>query len=211
MSSKNRSTSRPSSRVSRKSRLSSVHSGLTIPSMTCGTSRLSTSTSALTSDLAVTSAVPESNEWVAVMESQGLSDIDETIGDERDAAVMSPPKGKIRILSEVSNLYTSNNFLTKYFPEYCCCEAYKPFEACRDLGPCCSHHWHFKISNGKTSCQNWCRKVVSFTNIYVHSNRQFVSKPLGHPSKIFDWNFAETLGYILSQYPSGRHSDKSDI
>ena len=54
--------------------------------------------------------MPESNEGVAVMESQGLSDIDETIGDEHDAAVMSPPKGKIRILSEVSNLYTSNDF-----------------------------------------------------------------------------------------------------
>ena len=37
------------------------------------------------------------------MESQGLPDIDETIGEERNAAVMSPPKGKIRILSEVSN------------------------------------------------------------------------------------------------------------
>ena len=37
------------------------------------------------------------------MESQGLPDIDETIGEERDATVMSPPMGKIRISSKVSN------------------------------------------------------------------------------------------------------------
>jgi hypothetical protein len=34
----------------------------------------------------------------------GLSDRDETRGHERDAAVFSPPKGKIRLNSEVSIL-----------------------------------------------------------------------------------------------------------
>ena len=108
-STKNVSTSRPTSRASSshgtaKSRLSSVCSGLTMPSMTSGTSHLSTSTSILTNDLVITSALQRLNEGgVTIMESQGLPDIDKTIGEERDATVMSPPKGEIRISSKVSN------------------------------------------------------------------------------------------------------------
>ena len=75
-----------------------------MPSMTSGTSHLSTSTSILTNDLVITSALQKSNEGgVTIMESQGLPDIDKTIGEECNAAVMSPPKGTIRILNKFSN------------------------------------------------------------------------------------------------------------
>ena len=75
-----------------------------MPSMTSGTSHLSTSTSILTNDLVITSALQKSNEGgVTIMESQGLPDIDKTIGEEHNAAVMSPPKEKISISSKVSN------------------------------------------------------------------------------------------------------------
>ena len=75
-----------------------------MPSMTSRTSHLSTSTSILTNDLVITSTLQKSNEGgVTIMESQGLPDIDKTIGEEHNAAVMSPPKEKIRISSKVSN------------------------------------------------------------------------------------------------------------
>ena len=75
-----------------------------MPSMTSRTSHLSTSTSILTNDLVITSTLQKSNEGgVTIMESQGLPDIDKTIGEEHNAAVMSPPKEKISISSKVSN------------------------------------------------------------------------------------------------------------
>jgi hypothetical protein len=44
----------------------------------------------------------EANDSPIVIIDGGLSDEDETIGIEREAAVASPPKGKVRAISSVS-------------------------------------------------------------------------------------------------------------
>jgi hypothetical protein len=48
----------------------------------------------------------------------GLSDNDETKGNEREAAVNSPPKGKKRVTSAVGFLFPSSSLKMKYHCVY---------------------------------------------------------------------------------------------
>ena len=78
------------------------------PSLTHGSSR-STGRSVLTDAIIVTSKVARpaqikpDPDFIDIHDG-GLSDHDEIRGRERDAAVFSPPKGKVRLNSEVSIL-----------------------------------------------------------------------------------------------------------
>jgi hypothetical protein len=71
------------------------------PSLTHGSTRSSHAASSIRSALN-TVKISNHDDGVEIAEG-GLSDLDETIGNERDAAVKSPPKGKQRISSAVSH------------------------------------------------------------------------------------------------------------
>jgi hypothetical protein len=77
-----------------------------VPSLTYASSR-STGRSVLTNSIAVTHTGPPpvrikpDPDYITIHDG-GLSDHDEIRGRERDAAVVSPPKGKIRLNSEAS-------------------------------------------------------------------------------------------------------------
>jgi hypothetical protein len=70
-------------------------------------------------DLAKVNAEPAAKA-IAVMDDGGLSDNDEINGEERLAAVHSPPKGKKRVTSEVSPVWVSveSSSLTCYPATY---------------------------------------------------------------------------------------------
>jgi len=95
----------PPSQMARKP--SSSRSILPLPSLTSGTSG-STAPSVLTNNVQIVSHVapapakvkPELID-IGVNSDAGLSDNDETNGNEREAAVNSPPKGRKRITSDV--------------------------------------------------------------------------------------------------------------
>jgi hypothetical protein len=97
--------SRAPSQMARKP--SSSRSILPLPSLTSGTSG-STAPSVLTNNVRIVSHVapapakvkPEPID-IGVNSDAGLSDNDETNGNEREAAVNSPPKGRKRITSDV--------------------------------------------------------------------------------------------------------------
>ena len=81
-----------------------------VPSLTVGTSR-SSAPSVLASNIRIVGVRPrpdsvkvktEPAPGIALYSDGGLSDYDETIGKEREAAVNSPPKGKKQVTSEVS-------------------------------------------------------------------------------------------------------------
>jgi hypothetical protein len=54
----------------------------------------------------ITTKVEPANDSIQIIDG-GLSDEDETMGAEREAAVASPPKGKRRATSAVSNILSS--------------------------------------------------------------------------------------------------------
>jgi hypothetical protein len=95
---------------SRTTQTKSITRRSVVPSLTSGTSR-SSAPSVLTNDVRIVghrtrpSSVkvkPEPEPEMALYSDGGLSDRDETIGKEREAAINSPPKGKKRVTSEVS-------------------------------------------------------------------------------------------------------------
>jgi hypothetical protein len=85
------------------------HAQSAIPSLTSGASR-SSAPSILTADVKIISrsrfeslkVKPELASPIFVDNDGGLSDNDEVRGEEREAAITSPPKGKKRVTSEVS-------------------------------------------------------------------------------------------------------------
>lgn len=92
-----------------------------IPSLTSGTSR-SSAPSVLTNNVRIVGhrIRPDSAKVKPEPEPEhggGLSDYDETKGNEREAAINSPPKGKKRVTSEVSvSFLLSNNYLCNLIP-----------------------------------------------------------------------------------------------
>jgi hypothetical protein len=72
------------------------------PPLTNASTRLSTS-SVLSKNVKITTNVEPTNIGIQVIDG-ALSDEDETMGFEREAAVMSPPKGKRRATSAVGNI-----------------------------------------------------------------------------------------------------------
>jgi hypothetical protein len=96
-------SAKPVSRApSRTTQTKSIAGRSAVPSLTSGTSR-SSAPSVLTNDITRPDAVKVKAEpKIALYFDGGLSDCDETIGKEREAAVNSPPKGKKRVTSEVS-------------------------------------------------------------------------------------------------------------
>jgi hypothetical protein len=74
----------------------------TVPPLTNASTRSSAS-SVLTKTVKITTKVEPANIGIQIIDG-ALSDEDETMGFEREAAVMSPPKGKKRATSAVSNM-----------------------------------------------------------------------------------------------------------
>lgn len=113
------SNSRPASKattnVSQRSifkNSTSSRSGSMLPPLTHGSTR-SSAHSVLTTDVKIShdiKAEPQNDIEIAEL---GLSDEDETKGLERDAAIMSPPKGKKRINSSVGNILFYPPFQTR--------------------------------------------------------------------------------------------------
>jgi hypothetical protein len=83
---------------------SSTRSGSIIPPLTDASTR-SSNNSVLTRNIVINQVVPklEPAENSILIVDGGLSDEDETIGHEREAAVKSPIKGKVRVTSSVSS------------------------------------------------------------------------------------------------------------
>jgi hypothetical protein len=110
--------SKPTSKASKsnkslKSSKSSSRSASVLPLSTNVSSRPSAD-SVLTKNITISQAVPapikvETNDHdgAILIVDGGISDEDETKGFERDAAVASPPKGKKRVTSTVSNINIS--------------------------------------------------------------------------------------------------------
>ena len=89
------------------------------PSLTSGPSCL-TAPSVLTNDIQITSRPSlASANAIDVRSDGGLSDSDEMRGAEREAAVNSPPKGKKRIVSDVSPYYVL--ILTSFYTNIVTC------------------------------------------------------------------------------------------
>jgi hypothetical protein len=100
-----------STSASRKSNKPSNHSQ--VPALTNATSR-SSNASVLTKNIVISQDVAVKENCIVVAEI-GLEDEDETRGVERDAALNSPPKGKIRISSAVSNHFFTHLTLRSPF------------------------------------------------------------------------------------------------
>jgi hypothetical protein len=77
-----------------------------VPPLTNASTR-STASSVLSKNVKITSKVEPANIGIQIIDG-ALSDEDETMGFEREAAVMSPPKGKKRATSAVSNMLSLN-------------------------------------------------------------------------------------------------------
>ena len=83
-----------------------------LPALTNATSRSSTSASVLSKNIKISQPVKaraephDTSPAIKVVEF-GLQDEDETMGVEREAAFMSPPKGKVCISSAVSKIFRS--------------------------------------------------------------------------------------------------------
>jgi hypothetical protein len=73
-----------------------------VPPLTNASTRSSAS-SVLSKNVKITTKVEPANIGIQIIDG-ALSDEDETMGFEREAAVMSPPKGKKRATSAVSNM-----------------------------------------------------------------------------------------------------------
>ena len=113
--------SRASSHIAARSHIAASRSKSGVPSLTAGTSR-SSAPSVLTNGVRIivsrgmtdsAKVKAETAPEITIMSNGGLSDNDETNGEERLAAVNSPPKGKKRVDSNVSpflvpTLYSSN-------------------------------------------------------------------------------------------------------
>jgi hypothetical protein len=87
-----------------------------LPPLTEATTR-SSANSVLTKNITISQKAPvkvklETNDVSINIVDEGLSDEDETNGVERDAAVASPPKGKKRVTSAVSQIF---KFSMSYF------------------------------------------------------------------------------------------------
>lgn len=105
----------PSKAETTKTTKSSASRGASaVPSLTNGSTR-TTARSVLTNDILITGTVKPKIEVhkpvlgdnsVIVLSDGGLSNNDETIGLEREEAILSPPKGKRRATSSVSTLNT---------------------------------------------------------------------------------------------------------
>jgi hypothetical protein len=89
------------------------HTRSTTPSLSCGRSR-SYAPSVLTDDVKIIShqtpaesgkEKPEPAPLISLRDNGGLSDNDETRGEERDAALASPVKGAKRVTSEVCKYF----------------------------------------------------------------------------------------------------------
>jgi len=98
-------------RVSAKpgSKASIPNSASTLPPLTTASTKSSDKRSALSNEVAISTHSKRARYVVSDSEEEqinigGLSDQDETIGTEREAAVLSPPKGKQRVTSAVSLL-----------------------------------------------------------------------------------------------------------
>ena len=91
-----------------RSRPSSRRSSATLASSTARSSTRKTETSSLTNNIQIVSlqsASANTNSNIISLDvTGGLADEDETHGNEREAAITSPPKGKVRVTSTV-NLY----------------------------------------------------------------------------------------------------------
>jgi len=91
-----------------KSKLSNRSTGGShLPALTNATSRSSSSASVLSKGIQISQNIkvkPEPHDTIEIIEF-GLEDNDETMGIEREAALMSPPKGKTRVSSAVSKTF----------------------------------------------------------------------------------------------------------
>lgn len=93
----------------KSSNKTSSRSASILPLLTNASSRSSVN-SVLTKGITISQAAPvpikvETNDDSILIIDGGISDEDETHGFERDAAVSSPPKGKKRVTSAVSNIH----------------------------------------------------------------------------------------------------------
>ena len=95
------------------SRAPTATSSRSVPALTNASSRF-TGHSVLTDGIAITSKaaptvrIKPDPDFIDIYDG-GLSDHDEIRGRERDVAILSPPKGKMRLNSEVSILSRVNN------------------------------------------------------------------------------------------------------
>ena len=107
----------PSSKATSKTGTKTSSRGDSIlPPLTEATTR-SSANSVLTKNITISQKAPvkvklETNDVSINIVDEGLSDEDETNGVERDAAVASPPKGKKRVTSAVSQIF---KFSMSYF------------------------------------------------------------------------------------------------
>jgi hypothetical protein len=86
-------------------------SNRSVPPLTNASTRSSAS-SVLSKNITVSQIIPKTeptNDSIEIVNG-GLSDADETVGFEREAAVASPPKGKRRATSSVSHQYFRRNY-----------------------------------------------------------------------------------------------------
>ena len=110
----------PSQAPSRPPTNRSTTTAITLPSLTNGSSR-SAGHSVLTNTITITSnsgkrapsvQVKPDPDFINFHDDGALSDHDEIMGQERDAAMLSPPKGKKRLNSEVS--LSQTNYQSNY-------------------------------------------------------------------------------------------------
>jgi hypothetical protein len=101
----------PAPTSTRRTAKVSTPSGSQIPALTNATSR-STNTSVLSENIKISQNVnikvkeqAQPNDTSIEIVELGLEDDDETTGVERQAALMSPPKGKARVSSAVTNQF----------------------------------------------------------------------------------------------------------
>ena len=105
--------SKPGSKA--KSR-KSTSSTTTLPVADLDVVGRSSASSVLTKNITISQTAPikvESNNSIIILDG-GISDNDETVGRERDAALASPPKGKKRINSKVSEIFTYTELNAEY-------------------------------------------------------------------------------------------------